>query len=460
MDVTIFHADVEWTPFIIANLASSLCTSLVFLVLFRWYRYQFVKPSVIVLATYHLVGQWSGTLLAHEAQLRLIDPWTAYFLQHGFVVLGLLFVTVHWNRGAKEVWERLGFSGKHTVPFSPLAILFGGLVACTSVYLAIVPFSETALAAFITNPAIAMEARETALKLQDSWVAKYSFTLVAQGFGPVLVAAAVYNFSIERPRSPVRAARWLLILPPVFTASFLSAAKGQLAILVLAAAVTLAWKVRLALTVRSVLFGACLVLLPAVLVTMRLASVADDFWTDEPIEILDISLRTTLDRIFLSIGKVNLWYMDFAQRAGPVGISGVPKIAALFGEPSIDLPNLIGLTYAGEIYAVVVDSISANTGYLYAFYVYGSLWGLVLAVLLLTICDSCLFLVKRLPDVWLPVALGSNTLGALTFALSDFLTSLFTHGLMTRVVLICMVVAMVQVCASERWMTETTALRR
>lgn len=142
-------------------------------------------------------------------------------------------------------------------------------------------------------------------------------------------------------------------------------------------------------------------------------------------------------RAFVLPTVVSVWFADFAQRNGPIGIAGIPRLAEIAGVTPIDLPNRIGLIYAPCYYGhKVMESVSATTGFLFAEYGYFGLLALPLALIGLIVCDGLLLIIRTFPSVWIAPTLGFVSLAALKFTQSDYLTIWVTHGLGINIILV------------------------
>jgi hypothetical protein len=163
----------------------------------------------------------------------------------------------------------------------------------------------------------------------------------------------------------------------------------------------------------------------------------------------------TNKRAFVLPTVVSVWFADFAQRNGPIGISGIPRLAEIAGIPPIDLPNRIGLIYAPCYYGhTVMESVSATTGFLFAEYGYFGLLALPLALAGLIVCDGLLLIIRTLPDVWIAPTLGFVSLAALKFTQSDYLTIWITHGLGINIILVA-ALANAGTIVQHKWRPET-----
>ncbi|GEM_PF-5610698 len=138
----------------------------------------------------------------------------------------------------------------------------------------------------------------------------------------------------------------------------------------------------------------------------------------------------TAKRTFVVPGVVAIWFADYVQRRGPIGIAGIPRLAAAVGITPIDMPNVIGLLYTPCYYGhEVMSTVNATTGYLYAQYSNFGILALPLSLLGLIVIDLLLLLVRRLSPIWIVPIQAFLSLDALKFTQSDYFTIWITHGL-------------------------------
>ena len=427
-----FFSDADGYSFLYnVNLAVTLASSLVLIVLYRTRPHSFVKPSLLIAACYHLLAQWPLVLLTGFSERYITDPWAASILVNGFVLAGLLMGIFCWNEPARSIWSRLPAApwSETDVGTKSMVMLGGMAMGLALIYLAFVPFRETGLYVLIADPASAVQAREDSLKLVESALPKYALTFLSSAIAPVLTALVVL-FAMQTQVPVARKLQWVALLGAVWFMAILSGAKGVLMFLLFAGFAAFGWQSRLKISWTWLASGILIILLPAFVVTMLFATEDQGAESALTVDSAFVQFGEVLKRAFVAPTAVGIWYVDYAQQNGPIGIAGISKLAELAGIVPIDLANKIGLTYGPEYYGhEVVESISASTGFLFAFYGYFGKWALLLSALCLALCDFLLIPIRRFPDAWLVPALSVVSLGALKFTQADFQTVWITHGL-------------------------------
>jgi hypothetical protein len=135
--------------------------------------------------------------------------------------------------------------------------------------------------------------------------------------------------------------------------------------------------------------------------------------------------------------EVGSWYVDYAQRIGPLGLAGIPKLAAHTHTNPINVPNLIGRIYGPEYYGHDVSTtIHANASFIFNFYLLFGGWGIVLALWAITIMEMFYLFTRWLNPLLLPAFLSIITLACIYWAQSDFGVVLISHGLLASMVIL------------------------
>ncbi len=408
--------------FIILNWFLCLVTALALLLVVWRQRFLLLKPSLIVVASYHLMIQWSATLNASQLAAFLPDPWTFALLAHGFPLAGLLVSVGFGRRQAREVWHRL----QHPVAVpryarrGALGVLAGSVMVLALFYLLQVPFQSTGLYAVFFDPANSALAREYSLKLLDSPALQYGFSFMALVFSPllaVLLAEAIGSNFVRRRL--VAAAGFTLALGGVLVVVSLTGARSFAVTLLLT--VVLAWYLRRGLPVKVlqvVVLLVCVLTLPTLFTIFR--------------EGKELTLATfgtylqqlILDRVLYVPMETAMWYTHYAQTNGFWGVAAIPKLATLLGVQPVNVMNVIGLAYT----SYGIDSIYANTGYVFAYYSYFGLIALPFCLLGLWFLDVALLFYQGLSDNLLLACVASVSVASLSFVSVEYTTVWLTNG--------------------------------
>lgn len=171
-------------------------------------------------------------------------------------------------------------------------------------------------------------------------------------------------------------------------------------------------------------------------------------------EVLDVSIPDAVAplvrRAFIMPFQVSVWHWLYVdEHARPSHLS-LPMARIFFGE-SVPMAGVIYQTYASVHYSGDRTSTgSAPTGYLLAYPAY---WGITgwLAALLLTIGYDLVisWLLRRAPREAQLVGVGLVTAASLNLIVSDFFTTMLTHGAGLIPVVLAAAIILVRVVRSD-----------
>lgn len=408
--------------FVFLNLSFCVITFLAFAAIFLRYRYLFVKPSILVLAFFHLSIQWAAAFQASAIELFLPRPYPFFVLAQVFPLLGLVGSFFILHRRAAIVSQRCAGSvmDLDVHPYQ-IVLLFFAVLGIAGLYLMTVPLSQTGLAAIFIRPEESHQARELSLKLLDNALVRYAFSFLKTVFTPLLVVLATVWLLQNLRRLRVAAALFCTICLGVsFVAVVLPGARlpGALLFFTIIWALLLRYKIK----IKPLYFFPAVLLvvgLPVVLTVMR--------------EGQDLNLLAFLDylkggifeRIFVIPMEVGLWHVHYAQTSGFVGIAAIPKLAVLFGETPLYVPNLIFQKYT--LYEL--ESGSAVTSFVFSYYSYFGMVSFVFSLLALWSLDLTLLVFRRFRNnAMLLAALAALHTSSIAFVSTDFTTVLITNG--------------------------------
>lgn len=420
-DVTNLVVSGDVTFFVLLNWILTLSMAAwLFLVLSKA-RYLIVKPSIMLLGFTHIFFQWPLSVFSANVERYLPAPYEVLLMVHGYMFLGFLFTSVTLRREAKIVWGHV--TNKQIRADSNLRgiyILFGFCALVTLFYLKTVSFNQTGMYSLFIEPELATTAREESLKLIDSQSLKYAYSFMASGVSLLLAAMLALlirdDFTL-RPKKIHRALFCMLTLFALMTVVSFTGARGYAVNLVLVMAITFFLRAGANFPIGKSLLVLCIVLLPAAVLTI--AREGDEaHW--------DTLVTSLLTRSFVVPFDVGLWHVHYVQHNGLFGVSEIPKLAALFGAPVINTPNIVGLAYA----EYPIPSISANTGYLFAQYSAWGLFALPVTLAGLLFLDMIVFAFVRMrPQMVLPCVAAVVPV-ILAFISVDYTTVWMTHGLL------------------------------
>jgi hypothetical protein len=415
------------TWFQLGNVVATLLALTVLAYLFIRRPQVFVRPSMQVLAFYHLLIQWPVVYLSRFIESWVHDEWHVFILVHGFVLIGIPLALSSSRQSVSEIWSRLrgDAAGASDQTWTVIA-LFLAAIGCAAVYLTAVDIRDTGLYVLLTDPVHASEARVESLKALQSMLPKYALNVLSSTIAPLFTAFAVFAW-LHRTNG----SRWsnvypALLLPVVWGLALLSGAKGIAVFLVMVILATYLWDRRLRLPLAAAVLAVPIMLIPAAAYVVVIANANYEVGA---MALMDRLIEAILKRAFLVPATTGIWHIDFAQTEGVVGIAGQLKLASALGVESIRLPMVIGQYYGPAYYGdEVATHFSANTGLLFTAYACFGLFGLPLALAMLLCCDLPLVLLRLLPRPWLVPALGATSVAVLKFIQSDYTTVWLTHG--------------------------------
>lgn len=415
------------TWFQLGNVVATLLALSILAYLFMRRPRVFVRPSMQVLAFYHLLIQWPVVYLSRFIESWVHDHWHVFILVHGFVLIGIPLALSSGRRTVSEIWSRLrgGAAGAPDQAWAVIALFLAAL-GCAAVYLTAVDIRDTGLYVLLTDPVHASEARVESLKTLASMRAKYALSVLSSTIAPLFTAFAVYAW-LHRTNG----GRWssvypAMLLPVVWALALLSGAKGIAVFLVMVVLATYLWDRRLRLPLAAAVLAIPIMLVPAAAYVVVIANANYEVGA---MALMDRLLEAVLERAFLVPATTGIWHIDYAQTEGPVGIAGQLRLATALGEGSMRLPMVIGQYYGPAYYGgEVAKHFSANTGFLFTAYASFGLFGLPLALAMLLCCDLPLVLLRLLPRPWLVPTLGATSVAVLKFIQSDYTTVWLTHG--------------------------------
>lgn len=406
--------------FIVTGRVLTLLTSAALLLTFSRARYLLVKPSLWVLIAHHAIIQWAAVLAAARIYEFLPDPWSFALLVHGFPLLGLIGAHLTGRASAMTLWRRLPTLTTDNDWIVSVVILTAVSSAVMAYYFRIVPFEQTGLYAMIYNPLGAEQAREDSLKLLDDPIARYGYSLVISVAAPLLASLLAWRVVDQKGGSRLFAILLAIVLiPTLLVVITLSGARSYAATLIVVLALLVGFRMHFSSRLLALLPLALAVpAIPTLLTIVREGLIID-------VPTFATYLRDFMvQRVFYGPLDTGLWYAHYAQTNGFVGIAAIPKLAALFSVPIVNMPNTIGLTYM----STSLITVHANTGYVFAYYGYFGLLSFPMSLLLLWSADAVLWILLRLRDNMLVATIASVAVAAISFITAEYSTVLITHG--------------------------------
>jgi len=377
-------------------------------------RYYFIKPSILLIAFSIIFFQFPLAIFSDAYEGTVPDPYILSFIIHGYILMGLAVSLYTCQDESKTVWKRItGNSVSERCVNKHAVFLLAGVVICIgSIYLVHVPFRETGLYAVIANPAMAVVARERSLKLLDNQALVYAFSLMTSSIAPmlaVMLSGIGANLFFKRRLFPLVII--CLAVVSLMIVVTLPGARVSAVNLLLVMCISFFLIKGLPVHPGRLIFLFVLIVTPGVLIGMYRDGRAFGF---------DLYLQYLWDfigrRILQDPLEVGSWYIHHAQTHGFFGIPALPKLAAITGFDSLNVPNYIGLRYQPN----TGPTVSAGAGYLLTYYSYFGVASLLISLIGLWLLDMAVYVYEKLSPSFLIPCVSAVSLSTLSFISSDY----------------------------------------
>ena len=131
-----------------------------------------------------------------------------------------------------------------------------------------------------------------------------------------------------------------------------------------------------------------------------------------------------IDRIVSASTVDAVWHAAFYESFGGVGIRGIGNIVRIVGLEPIDVFNQVGRLFSLS----GIDSVTANTTFVMAYYACFGLLGVVISLALLPLMDSVVYFYRLLSPTLLVPCVASVQIAAIYFSATHFTAALLTFG--------------------------------
>lgn len=408
--------------FVAVNWALVIVTSIILFATIRADRSLLIKPSIMAILFFHVMCQWGTAIQASHIELFLAKPWIFVILSHGFPIIGLAVSLLIWRRSARAIWGRIidhkpaDLSRKNKALLL-LAIFF---ILFIFLYLSHVPFRKTGLYKVFSSPLESGVARDQSVKFLANPFLRYGYSIVMAVFAPLLAVLTTQLFLMQiRQRKWFLAFLYLIFLIGVFVAATLSGARAYPAFLLLAVAFALLMRKGFPINPLYLAAALLLVLLfPTVLTLLREGKAVT---LKSFVEYFRVS---TYQRVVIIPMETGLYHVKYAQEYGYFGIQAIPKLATAMGIEPLNIPNFITKYMSGS----PIDTTSANTAYIYAYYSYFGLLAFIPCLLGLWLLDLSLLVYRKLSANLLIPCVACISIAANTFSQTEYTISLFSQG--------------------------------
>ncbi len=438
--------------FLLLNVVTCLTTGTILFTFIKKQRYLLVKPSIIYLLFFYMLIQIPATIYSATTFTKL-GNWLDYFiLSQLYPLISVLVAVLTFKDTAELVYSRLAL--KRMIFNTPVCCLyFAALVVITVYYLIVVGISNTGIYAIIFGLAEQADiAREESLKMVDSSLVKYSYSLLGSAIAPVLLAMLVLRVK-EVWR--VRERRGTIVLGIVgsllcfLAVSFPGHRWGPM-LMIVTMFFTFQYgsgccNVRL----RNVFSMGCILLVTMALISVRRegvdflglglgGSLKYLFQNDNIFEIESWSKSNSglfwsmSYRILLDQMKSGWDYARYVYEYGYWGLQAIPKLAFLVGMDPINVANQLNNYYYP---AASVKSGYYTTGFVFFYYSSFGIGSFIPSMVFTAGLDILLLLYTYLDDGLLLPVVSVVSVSSLSLIGAEYTTSLLSHGILSSIVI-------------------------
>lgn len=382
-------------------------------------RHLIVKPSIVVLGFYHIQIQWAGTLYSEKIYDYLPDPYSFLVVLHGFPIAGIFFSTMIFRRESLSVWTRLQTRELY-VKRKTIAILIFVTTLILILYLKSVPLQSTGIYAIFSNSAETAQTREESLKLLDNLFVKYGYTFLRAVFAPLLAVIAFNQIIINLKLSKsLQIMGYSAIIIFTFLSVMLPGDRVSATNILLVIIMSYLYIKGMPLKPHVIISFIILVLLiPIILSILREGKIVS-------FSLIFEYMKTGIfSRTFIVPMETGLWHAHYAQTVDFFGISGIPKLASLYGLDPVNVPNLIYTKYT----SAPIPSGLANTSFVFSYYSLFGLPSLFISLIGVLLLDLIVIVYRNLPSNLLLATVACIFVSCMRFVSSDYTTSLLTGG--------------------------------
>lgn len=422
---------VSLGDFQILCFASALLVSVALLTLYVIKRSMLIKPSMFLILVTNVMFQWPLALQAKEYYGYLIQPLTPLVITFCYCCCTFIVSSLTWNTTSKEIWCSLGKD--RDIKFVNIVPLITLLFLIFAYYLTKFPLQSTGLYALLFNPKGYTAAREASYKLLSDGVLIYLIAIAINALSPVI--GAFLGLAISRAFKKRRyqfVIGYTLVFMAVMVAVTLPGTRGPSATMIIAAFLACSLKRRFRIGPAFIATLVIFMLTPALLMTVMREGKLDDFLNINN-NASEVVAQGVLQRTFSTPLKTGVWHIDHVQRTEDYfGITGIPKLAKVYGESGINSANVIGKLYAPD----AIETSHANTGYIFCYFSYFGYWSIPICVVGALFLDYAMLLYLVIGNDLMIPAIAGSLIATSKFTITNYTTAILSGGFIP-IVLIC-----------------------
>lgn len=409
--------------YVFFNWLFCIITAVLLIVIFLRYRFLFIKPSFMFLTFFHIQIQWAATIQSAYIENFLMYPYSFFILAQIFPLLGLVVSFFVLHKKTKQVYSRI--YGLDIFSFrlkeKNLLILFLMILIIVIFYFLKVPLSHTGLYAIFLDPLNSAFARESSLKLLDSWILRYSFSFLKSVLAPLLsILITIYFFQNLKKINILKSLISIFVFFFILIAVSIPGARMPFAMLILA--VFLAFYFKKGMPVRPVYIIFVFVLILIFPILMTIFREGKEF----NLSLIGVYLKGGIfKRVFVVPMQTGLWHVHYAQEMGFLGVTGIQKLAMLFGVEPMNISNIIYWKYT----TYSVYSGLSNTCFAFLYYSCFGLVSIIFSFLGLWALDFSILVFAKIKDRAILLAvIASIASSAFYFVSTSYTIALITNG--------------------------------
>jgi hypothetical protein len=412
------------TIFVIVNWLLVIITCIALFVMIWMDRSLLLKPSIMAILFFHIMCQWGTALEAGRIEQFLPRPWVFVLLSHGFPVIGLAVSLLIWRLSVRAIWGQVIDQKPEDLSRKNKALMLLALffVAFMLLYFSHVPFRTTGLYKIFFSPAESGLARDMSVKFLGNAFLRYGHNIMMAVFAPLMAVLTMQILLIHwQKRNWSWMAFYLTCLVVIFLAASISGARSYSAGIIMVILFALLLRRGFLLRPAYLVVIALLILtFPTLLSLLRegKAVTATNFFA---------YLRgSTFERVVITPMKTGLYHVQYAQQHGYFGIKAIPKLATTMGIEPLNVPDFIAKYMSGS----PLDTSTANTAYIYAYYSYFGLIAFLPCLLGLWLLDLSLLVYRCLSNTMLIPCVAGVAIGVNIFSSVEYTVGLFTFGIL------------------------------
>lgn len=382
----------------------------------------FLKPTFIFLSFYFIFITTPSTVYAFESFSLLNQYWFYFSLTHILPIFSLFVSSNLFTQNYKKLFENYSLSVDKKI-FSYYFFIF---LFSIFIYFSYVNFTETGLYGVLFDSFHSSIMRENSLKLLDSKLIKYIYSLSRSSVCPVLAYMLIVMIINEK--------KWYHIIALFFVFFFvlLPGERWPILLLIFSCISSACYAKKIKITfIRLVFLGFSFCMIGTLFSIFREGIDWENFNALAFLHRIFITFFYVLNRIIYVPMQTGLVYFSFAEKYFFWGIQGIEKLAVLFNKDPVSVPNYMYHYYVTENNLKSLPSGTYPTCFVFFYYACFSYISILLSFVCIIALDFIVFIYNKIhPSLLIPV-LGAEFGALISLVQSDYTPSLFTHGVLT-----------------------------